>query len=225
MPELTKRKFQKREGSRYSEFITIDKPALRPLPNVKYEQADVKVKRVGDYYHLEYDGFYYSVSYTLHGQKVLLRATPTTIEIMNKNHERIAIHIRRYNVSEGRYSTILEHMPPNHQAVHQSRQYDGPKYRSWAKAIGPNTYFVVDTILKSGKVEEQGYRSCMGILQKALKVGNERVEAACERARILGSPTYTTVQNILKNGVLEVTPKKPKPTPDHENIRGSGYYQ
>jgi len=225
MTELTRRSFKKREGSRYSEFIKIDKPALRPLPASKFELADVKIKRVGDYYHLEYDDFYYSVPYTLHRQQVLLRATATTIEVLNKNHERVASHRRRYNASEGRYSTIPSHMPPNHQAVHQSRKFDGQRYRSWAKAVGTNTFFVVDTLLKSGKVEEQGFRACMGILQMTTKYGNERIEAACERARTLGSPTYTTVKNILKNGVLDVIGSNPKPTPNHENIRGSEYYR
>ena len=224
LPGIAGREFQEREGSRYSEFMKVDKPALRPLPARKFEQADVKTKRVGDYYHLEYDGFHYSVPYTLHRQQVLLRATTTTIEVLNKSQERVASHVRRYNASEGRYSTVLEHMPPNHQAVHQSRQFDGQRYRSWAKAVGENTYFVVETILKSGKVEEQGYRACMGILQMTKKHENERLEAACERARMLGSPTYTTVKNILKNGVLDMNQNQPKPTPKHENIRGSEYY-
>ena len=223
LPELTGRAFTKREGSRYSEFIRIDKPALRPLPATKFEQADIKTKHVGDYYHIEYDGFHYSVPYTLHRQQVVLRATATTIEVL-KGHERVASHMRRYNASEGRYSTILSHMPPNHQAVHQSRKFDGQRYRNWAKAVGPNTLFVVDILLNSGKVEEQGYRACMGILQMTQKHDNERLEAACERARALGSPTYTTVKNILKNGVLDAAPQKSKPTPNHENIRGSEYY-
>ena len=225
LPELTHRPFKEREGSRHSEFIKIDKPAMRPLPANKFELAEVKVKRVGDYYHLEYDGFHYSVPYTLHGKQVLLRATSTTIEILNKGHERVASHRRRYNASEGRYSTILEHMPPNHQAVHESRKFDGQRYRSWAKAVGQNTFFIVDTILKSGKVEEQGYRACMGILQMTKKYGDGQLEAACERARALGSLTYTTVKNILKNGVLVPESQPPKPTPSHENIRGSGYYR
>ena len=224
MSELTKRPFQKREGSRHSEFEKIDKEALRPLPKTRFELADIRMKQVGDYYHLEYEGFHYSVPYTLHRQKVILRATPTTIEVLDKNHERVASHIRRYNASEGRYSTNLEHMPPNHQAVHQSRKFDGTRYRSWAKEMGTNTYFVVDTILKSGKVEEQGYRACMGILQMAQKYGETQVERACERARQLGSLTYTTVKNILKNGALEIVSGKSTPTPIHENIRGSGYY-
>ncbi len=224
LDEISRRPFQKREGSRHSEFIRIDKPALRPLPRDKFELADIKKKRVGDNYHLEYDGFYYSVPYTLHNKHVILRATATTIEVM-KDHERVASHVRRYVPSQGRYATNPAHMPPNHRAVHQARQFDGRRYRSWAEAVGPNTLFIVDTMLKSGKVEEQGYRACMGTLQFTKTYGDIGLEAACERARQLGSPTYTTVRNILKNGVLDTKPTAPGPTPEHENIRGSEYYR
>jgi transposase len=225
LDELTRRPFQKREGSRHSEFMRIDKPALRPLPAHKFEMADIKIKRLGDNIHVEYDNFQYSAPYALHGKQVILRATATTIEILNKEHERVASHIRRYNSSEGRYVTNLEHMPPNHQAVLKFRKFDGQKYRNWAKAIGSNAHFVVDTLLRNGKVEEQGHRACMGLLQMTKIYGNERLEAACERARQLGSPTYTTVKNILKNGALEITSPGAKPTPQHENIRGGEYYR
>jgi transposase len=123
--DLSSKPFQKREGSRYSEYNTIDKPALRPLPARKYEIADVMIRRVGDNYHVEYDGFYYSVLYTLHRQQVIIRATGTIIEILDKNHTRVAIHERRYIAAKGRYVTNPEHMPPNHKAVYQNRQFDG----------------------------------------------------------------------------------------------------
>ena len=222
--DLSRKPFQKREGSRQSEFEKIDAPALRPLPATAFELADVKSKFVGDNYHLEYDGFYYSVPYTLHRQYVLLRATATTIEVVNKEHIRVASHVRRRNAIEGRYSTILEHMPPNHQAAYRQRKFDGGRYRAWAKVIGTNTFFVIDTLLKNGKVEEQGYRSCMGLLQLSVKHTEARLEAACERARQLGSPTYTTVKNILKNGALGLEVTQPTPLPKHENIRGGEYY-
>ena len=81
LPELAHREFQKRVGSRYSEFIRVDKPALRPLPAFKYELADIKKKCVGDNYHLEYDGFYYSVPYTLHNvpRHIIINTNDTII--------------------------------------------------------------------------------------------------------------------------------------------------
>ena len=223
--ELSMKPFQKREGTRLDDFMAIDKPALRPLPAQKYEAADVVFRRVGDNYHVEYAGFYYSVPYTLHKEQVTVRATNTTIEIFDKNHIRTASHKRRYSTSGGRYVSNVEHMPQNHKAVYQSRQFDGSRYRGWAKKIGENTYFVIDSLLTGGKVEEQGYKSCMGILQMSRKYGDVRLEAACGRARLLGSLTYSTVSTILKNGAEAMPAGTSKPIPEHENIRGGEYYR
>ena len=223
--ELSRRPFQKREGSRWSDFQEIDRPALRPLPLQRYESADIVSRRVGDNYHLEYAGFHYSVSYTLHGEQVILRATGTVIEIFDKNHLRMASHKRRYSTSQGRYVTDEAHMPPNHKAVHVSRQFDGNRYRSWARKIGENTFFIIDSLLMSGAVEEQGYKACMGILQFSQTYGDAALEAACERARAIGSCTYTTVKSIMKNGATDSADRIPSPVVSHENIRGGEYYR
>ena len=220
--ELSARPFQKREGSRYSEFMKIDKPALKPLPPQKFEIADVKAKRVGDNYHLEYAGFNYSVPHTLHGQIVYLRATSNMVEVLNSDRERVASHKRLYNATGSKYSTTEAHMPTNHRAVHQARQFDGARYRSWAQKIGENTSFIIESILSQYRVEEQGFKSCMGILQFSKSYSNEELEEACRRARQMGAYTYGAVKKILKNGV-KVT-SGIKATPEHENIRGSAYY-
>jgi transposase len=221
---LSNRPFQKREGSRYSEFIKIDKPALRPLPPHRFEIAEVRIKRVGDNYHLEYVGFHYSVPYTLHGQQVVLRATTTTVEVLDKRRVRVASHPRRYSASEGRYVTREEHMPLNHQAVYRQRQFYGQRYRNWAQKIGEHTYFVINAMLNNHKVEEQSYRACMGVLQFTQSYSGAQVEEACRRAREIGSCTYTTIKTLLKNGIEEPPAHHSKATPTHENIRGSAYY-
>jgi transposase len=223
--EVSTRPFQKREGSRQSEFYSIDKPALRQLPPRKYEIADVVLRHVGDNYHIEYDWFCYSVPYSFFKEQVVLRATKNTIEVLDKTQTRIASHIRRYSRSEGRYVTNIDHMPANHQAVHQSRQFDGERYRKWALNIGMNTYFIIDSLLASGKVEEQGYKSCMGVLQLSKKYSYAQLEMACKRARELGSYTYSTVSSLIKKLVQETSAPKPKRTPIHENIRGNAYYR
>jgi hypothetical protein len=48
-----------------------------------------------------------------------------------------------------------------------------------------------------------------------------RLEAACGRARLLGSLTYSTVSTILKNGADAMPAGTSKPIPEHENIRGA----
>ena len=221
--ELANRPFQKRQGTRLSVFEALDKPALRPLPYTHFEYADYILRRTPPNYHVEYDGFYYSVPYVLYKQLVTIRATAVTIEILNDNRERVALHRRRRTGS--RYVTILSHMPAHHRHQHDANHFDGAKYRMWARNIGVHTFAAIDQLLSSQNVEEQAYRSCMGILQCSKKYGNERLEAACAKAITINSCTYSTITTILKNGQDKVvTSTTSKATPRHENIRGSEAY-
>jgi transposase len=217
--ELAVRPFQKRPGSREEVFTCVDKPALRPLPQARYEHVDWALRRVPDNYHVEYDGFYYSVPYTIHKQQVTLRASGTAVEIINDNRERVALHTRCYCGS--RYVTVRGHMPKNHQYQHDRDRFDAARYRQWAVNIGEHTSAVIETMLTAQHVEETAYRSCMGVLQMTKTYGVERLEAACQKARAMNSCTYTTIKNILKNAQDTVqVPAPRKPTPVHENLRG-----
>jgi len=220
---LVQRPFQKLDGSRKSVFDAVDKPALRPLPKAPFEVADMLQRRVPENYHVEYAGFYYSVPYTLFRQMVTVRSTGSMIEVFSKEHKQVAVHVRRYTGK--RYVSNPEHMPPNHRAYNDALTYNGERYLAWAKQIGKNTEHLIRALFSSYKIEEQAYRSCMGILQFQKKYGNERLEAACKRALALGSPVYTTVCNILKHGLDTLEqPRSSPPTPLHENIRGADYY-
>ncbi len=57
------------------------------------------------------------------------------------------------------------------------------------------------------------------------RYGAERVDAACARALVLGTRSYTSVAAILKNR-RETRPAAGAEPPllIHENIRGPGYY-
>lgn len=224
LAELSDRPYQKRAGSRSSIFEAVDQPALRPLPATHYDYAEYAVRRVPDSYHVEWEGFYYSVPHTLHRQKVTLRVTAEIVEIINENRERVAMHPRRSLGS--RYVTNMAHMPEKHRIMAQLNRFDGQRYRTWAKTIGDNTFFVIDTLLKAQHVEETAYRSCMGILQCAKRYGDSRLEAACRKAKAMHACSYTTVTNILKHG-LDTAPVEngAKPTPNHENLRGAAAYQ
>ena len=212
--QLAERPYQKRAGSRASVFEEVDKPALRPLPQDRYEHVEYVIRRVPDNYHVEYNGRYYSVPYTLFKQKVTLRIGLNMIEILNENRERVALHQRQGHGS--RYVTISEHMPKKHQYQREANKRNGDSYRTWAKTIGEATWSVVDAMLRAQRVEESAYRSCMGVLQMAKRHGDIQLERACEQARKLGSPTYTTVKHLLQN---QAAAKTSAPLPFHENLR------
>lgn len=116
-------------------------------------------------------------------------------------------------------------MPPHHHHQYHTNRFDGPKYRMWAKNIGDQPHTAIDHLLSSQIVEEQAYRSCMGILQYSKKYGNERLEAACAKAITMKSCSYSTITTILKNGQDKVfLSKTDQPTPLHENLRGAEAY-
>ena len=221
--ELSKKNFKHREGSRESVFIALDKPNLRDLPPATFESFITKtVNRVPNNYHLEYDGFYYSVPYIYYDQPAVMHVFAKKIEIYSKNYERIAIHQRRF--SGRRYVTESIHMPENHRAVVEFRSYNGAYYRTKAATIGESTYKFISTLLESADFEEQAYKSCMGIINFSRKYGDSRVEKACKKALALNSVTYTTLKNILKNHqedqpLLTHDTDAESPTPYHENLR------
>ncbi len=76
---LNDRPFKKLAGSRASLFAELDRPALRPLPATPYEYATWKTAKVSIDYHVEVDRHYYSVPYTLVGERADVRASARTV--------------------------------------------------------------------------------------------------------------------------------------------------
>ena len=214
---------QKKEGSRLTLFLGEEQPLLAPLPATHYELADFKQATVQFNYHIAVDKMYYSVPYKYIKSKVDVRITDTTIQIF-LNNERIASHRRLYG-RPGQYSTVSEHMPPDHQ---EYLEWNGDRFRNWAKRIGNSTYIVVDRILSSGKVEQQYYRACRGLLALAEKHSPEKLEFACSKAlKYSDSPSYKSIKNLIDNLKDEETDSL-KPINDNSNkygiTRGARYY-
>jgi transposase len=63
LEELNHRPFQKLPSTRKTLFETLERPALKPLPEKPYEYAEWKKARVNIDYHIEVDHHYYSVPY------------------------------------------------------------------------------------------------------------------------------------------------------------------
>ena len=168
-------------------------PLLAPLPATPFELAEWKQATVQFNYHIAVDRMFYSVPYQYIKNKVDVRITDTTVEIFY-NHNRIASHRRLYGRS-GQYSTVTEHMPQEHQKY---LEWNGDRFRKWADSIGINTSKVVDAILTSGRIEQQSYRSCMGLLKLAEKYSPEKLEQVCAKAlSYSGKPSYKSIKNLL----------------------------
>jgi transposase len=159
------------------------------------------------------------VPHQLIRQEVEARITTTTVEIFHRG-KRVASH--RRSLRPHRPTTVAEHMPSSHRRY---RDWTHERIRREAERVGPDAAVLVDVILRSRPHPEQGFRSCIGILRLVKRYGAERVDAACARALVLGTRSYSSVAAILKNR-RENAPPPAAETPllIHENIRGPGYY-
>ncbi len=207
-------------ASRRQLFDQLERPALTALPAEPYVYAEWKECRLGLDYHVEISKHYYSAPHSYRGSKLWARFTDRTVEIFASG-KRIACHMRAR--ADRRHTTLSEHMPSAHR-----------RYASWtpqrisrqAASVGANAQALIDIIMRERRHPEQGFRSCIGILRLAKGHGEERLEAACERALEIGARSYSAVASILKNNLDRRRPKRATDGPAirHANIRGPGYF-
>ncbi len=223
LADLNNRPFKKRPGSRQSQFESIDKPALRPLPPSPYEYLEVKKARVHLDYHVEYDGHFYSVPYQLVKQNVMIHASRTTLTI-NHQGKQVAHHPRAFKHG---HTTDTTHMAKAH-LKHQ--EWSPQRFVLWATRIGAYTTLVVEHQLAGRRHPEHGYRACLGLLNLTKKYGQERLEAACRRAHYINAMTYKNIASILSKGLDNLpmddgdADKQISLPLNHDNVRGAKYY-
>ena len=222
--DLNSRVMKRYGKSRQQLFDELDRPALAPLPTSRFTFGDWAFGTVGIDYHVGVDHHDYSVPYTLAEEYVESRLTATTVEIFFKG-ERRATHVRSFEY--GGTTTLTEHMPASHQRYRDESIAD---LAGWAERVGPCTHALVRAIFDERRHPEHGFRSCRGLKSLTKRYAPERIEAACERALVVGARSYRNVESILRHGLdkqplPDLTPSDEAPPPlDHENIRGPDYY-
>jgi len=198
----------------------LDRPHLQPLPVEPYVFAEWRARRVGIDYHVDIDRHFYSVPHRFARREVEVRLTARTVEVFFKG-ERIAAHLRMS--SNGRHTTIPEHMPSSHRRY---ADWTIERIQGEAAAIGPSVALLCELILEHRPHPEQGFRACLGILRLTKPFGAARVEAAATRALEIGARTYGSVKSILDNN-LDRHSAPPRASTEailHPNIRGARYY-
>jgi transposase len=204
-------------------FERIERSALRALPTEAFEVGTWKLLRVHFDYHVEIDHHFYSVSHLLAGAKLWGRFTPSTVEIF-RDGERVTAHARSY--VHGRHTTRDEHMPEAHR---QHASWTPARLVSWAETnVGPIAGELCAVILENRRHPQQGFRSCLGIIRLAKRHEPARVEAACAKALAMRVYSSRFVENVLRHGLDRVDDAGgealPPAVPQHENVRGPGYY-
>ena len=157
-------------------------------------------------------------------QAVEGQATDTTVAIYSHG-SRAASHPRSYR--QGAHSTCPEHMPQSHRAI---SEWSPERFLNWAGDIGEETRVVVTHLLQEKRHREQSYRRILALLSNSKKYGRERLNNACGRALLINSPTRSSVESILKQGLDQVPMERSDAVQEdlcldnHENLRGEDYY-
>lgn len=224
LARLNHRPGQGLPASRQELFDTLDRPALRPLPDQPFEAAVWRKARVHLDYHVQVDGHCYSVPYRLVRTEVETRLTATTLEVL-QGGQRVASHPR--SRKKCGYTTLPEHMPEAHRAY---AERDAERLFERAGACGPETEALCRGIVADRPHPEQGYRACLGILRLVEAHGPDRLERASRRALQAGALSYRSLHAILKHHLEDAPlpsdpPPAPTPSRPHANLRGAGYYQ
>ena len=210
-----------RECSRTDQWM-MELSSLHPLAESRYEMRKIKqvtVMKNGHIY-LNEDQHYYSVPHELIGKKLKMQYSRSVVDLYLQ-YELVATHKRIR--SPHNYTTDPSHMPPQHRYV---TEWSPTFFLEKAKVIDPVVEYYISQVLAKKQHPEQAYKSCMGILSFGKRVGNIRLIKACKRAHEIGYYNYKMIEDILKKN-LDKYDEDPESAsmPEHDNIRGSNYYQ
>jgi len=216
-------RFQRLPYSRAELFQSTDKPALKPLPQYRYEYRNVLPGTVGINYHVEVrdERHFYSVPYAYAQKKVTVIRTAYTVEIYFGN-DRIAFHRRACGPG---YSTLPEHRPAHHRF---QLEWTPERLVSWAGQVSIHTKSLVAQILERNAYPDQAFRSCIGVINLSKKYPVERLDIAARMALAEGAVSYQAVKKILEKGrdlVVTADEQRQHVLPFHENLRGQAAYQ
>lgn len=220
LEELNERPMKRLGGASRNElFERLERGELKRLPERRYELGRWSKARVNMDYHIEHDKHYYSVPYQLLREVVEVHVTERVVEIFHQG-KRVASHHRGRPLAG--HTTNPEHMPMSHRA---HMEWSPSRLIAWGAVMGPQTKGLIESILRERPHPEMGYRSCLGILRLEKVYGAERLEAACERALVVGARSYRPVRAILKSGLdRQRDDESTGVIPEHDNVRGPEYF-
>jgi transposase len=211
--------------SRRELFEQLDKPALLPLPDTRYEYKEFKLLKVNKDYHIQLEHNFYSIPYQLIGKKVEVWFSAKIVTITYEG-KIVATHPKLLH--KGTYSTHSEHMASSHQKY---LEWSPGKIMNWGLSIGNETAHLFKNIMESRPHPEMGFRTCLGIIREYKKY-QERGYSE-EHLEIIS--TMAKRKHLYKVAQLKELLKSYQPIEHdenaslmalatHENIRGAAYF-
>ena len=220
--EHNQTRMQKKPWSREEKFLAEERHLLSPLPVEVFHIKKYRELTVGHNGHiyLSENKNYYSVPYTLIGQKVKIIYTKNRVHIYEKGQQ-VAAHLRSYR--EAHYTFEVDHLASRHRHYRErSPQY----YIQKAMKLNASFKILIERLFQQEKHPEKLYKSCDGLLRLARSTNEGTLEKACQIALEHRRYNYGFLKNIIANKMVDDDLTiSPKPLPRHSNLRGSSYYQ
>ncbi len=197
-------------------FAETERFLLQDLPAVAPEPAEWAQAKLDRQCHLRFDNGRYSAPYTLVGQRLWVRATPSAVQIYHE-HALVAVHPRLQQ--PGTRSTAEDHLPPETVAF---RRQNPDWCRDEAVKIGVCCQGVISHLFADRVVDH--LRAAQGIIRLSRRYGAKRLEAACQRALAFGTPQYRSVKTILEKGLDQLPPPEIAEETLAETYTGAGRF-
>jgi transposase len=171
-------------------FVTLEKPALLPLPIERFANFHEAQRRVHRDGHVEVAKAYYSVAPEYVGQNVWVRWDGRLVRVFNERFVQITVHAQQL---PGKFSTHAQHIVTEKiNAVERGAEYLLTKVRRF----GATCVRWAEAMLERRGVE--GMRVLQGLLHLAKKHGREAISRACAAAHAHSEYRLRTVRALLK---------------------------
>lgn len=195
-------------------FQQTEQARLLPLPQTAYEPASWKAALLHRDCYVVFEGSFYSAPHRLLGQQLWVRGGSRMVQLYTHDHVLVATHPRAS--APGERHTHLDHLPPL-KVPGLLRSRAGTQAQ--AEQIGPATAQVVATLLADTVVDRTP--TAGRLLRLGSTYGPARLEAACTRALRFGDVRYTTIKQVLAEGLDQEPAPAPVPAPARTFVRSA----
>lgn len=168
--------FRGEQQSRRDWFEEHERAELIVLPTARWEPVVWRKAKVHRDWHIQIDTIKYSVPYEFAGLTVDVRIIGNTLDIL-ATQEVVASH--QLGQKKNGYVTDPEHAPAH--LTDTTGLWTRAYFLRQAAKIGPATVTTIERLLDGRKIEAQGFRSCMNILDLAKRGNRLLLEQACSR--------------------------------------------
>ena len=187
--------FRGEARSRREWFEDVERQELLDLPAQRWEPVAWRKAKVHRDWHIQIDTVKYSVPFRFAGLSVDVRIIGDTLDVI-ADGEIIATH--RAGQRRNEYVTDPEHQPAH--LADSMNLWTRAYFLRQAAKVGPGTVAALQQLLDAKKIEAQGFRSCMNILDLGKRGNRALLEQACCQLTDADDDrqiTYTAVKNRI----------------------------